>query len=491
LTESLLLSLAGGALGVLIASWCTKGALALLPSILPAISQVKINGRVLLFSFALSLVSGVLFGFVPAFKAGAVSLRETLQQGARGILRGRRRSQYVLIVAQVALTLMLLAGAGLMIRSLERLWSVNPGFDPQGVLVFLTGLSPQRSATPEKTREALRALGARLRALPGIDAASVDVGGPPFFGNTTLGFRREDEVQDSRAGLRMANLYGVGPAHFTTMGIPLVRGRSFTDRDMAESPLVTVIDEDSARAIFPGQNPIGKYLHSGLGERPVEIVGIAGRIKQSDLDPDAGALQRAQLYFPLAQLPDFILPMAAHNGVFCIVRSKMEPAALLRSIRTSLASFDSERAIFAGRPMTDAIAGSLAPRRFSMIVLGAFAAMALALALVGIYGVLSYFVSQRTNEIGVRMTLGAQPRDILFDVVRDGATMGITGIAIGLAGAVGLTRLMGSLLFGVSSTDLATFVCAALLLFGLTILASYLPARRALRIHPATALRCS
>jgi predicted permease len=394
-------------------------------------------------------------------------------------------------VGEVALTLVLLVGAGLMIRSLHNLWNVSPGFDPNGVFVFYTGLSPQRASSPEKAREAFRDLDARLRALPGVQAASVDLGGLPFFGNTTVGFWREGDVRASRDAMRMANLYGVTRDHFQAMGIPLVRGRSFTNRDTENSRLVAVIDQDSARGIFPGQDPIGKYLHTGLWDRPVEIVGIAGRVKHSQLDPDAAALQRAQLYFPIAQIPDLLLPLAANNGVTCIVRSKIEPAALLKTIRKELKTFDSERAIFGEQRMTDAIAGSLGPRRFSLIVLGAFAIVALVLSVIGIYGVVSYLVSQRTNEIGVRMTLGAKPRDIFITVLHDGALMGSLGVSIGLAGAAGLTRLMTNLLFGISAMDLATFACAALTLLGLTILACYVPARRAAHIDPAAALRCS
>ena len=490
LTESVVLSMAGGALGMVAASWTTGAALAVLPSILPAVSHVEINHRVLLFSFALSLATGVSFGLAPAFQAGEARLQETLRQGGRGILRGRRRPQFILIVGEVALTLVLLVGAGLMIRSLRNLWNVSPGFDPSGMVVFFTGLSAQHASTPEKTREAFRDLEARLRALPGIEAASVEVGGLPFFGNSTLGFRREDDRRAFRDALRMANLYGVSSDHFQAMGIPLVRGRSFNDQDTEKSQLVTVIDQDSARALFAGQDPIGKYLHTGLWDQPVRIIGIAGRVKHSDLDPGARARDQAQLYFPITQLPDFLLPFAANEGITCIVRSKLEPAVLLKSVRAELRGFDSERAIFGAQRMTDAIAGSLAPRRFSLIVLGAFAGVALILSMIGIYGVVSYLVSQRINEIGVRMTLGAQPRDIFMAVLRDGAVMGGLGVAVGLAGAAGLTRLMASLLFGISTTDLATFACAAVLLLGLTIVACYLPARRAVRIDPAVALRC-
>jgi putative ABC transport system permease protein len=286
----------------------------------------------------------------------------------------------------------------------------------------------------------------------------------------------------------MANLYAVGRGHFRAMGIPLLRGRSFTDRDTEESQPVTVIDEETARTVFPGREPIGRRLHTNLFAHAVEIVGIAGRVKHSGLDPDATAKERAQLYFPIGQLPDFILPLAA-NGIAGIVRSKTNPATLLSSIRKDLNTFDGERAVHSEELMTDAIAGSLARRRFSLIVLGAFAAVALILSITGIYGVVSYLVSQRTNEIGVRMTLGARPRDIFFAVLREGATVGTIGIAIGLAGAAALTRLMRSLLFGISPTDFTTFACAATLLLGLTILACYVPARRAIRVDPATALR--
>src|SRR5260370_3492771 len=272
------------------------------------------------------------------------------------------------------------------------------------------------------------------------------------------------------------------------MGIPLLRGRSFTDRDTEKTQLVTMIDEDSARRVFPGQDPIGKYLRTGLSEHPVEIGGIGGRVMDWGLGPDGTAKERAQLYFPIAQLPDNFLRFAA-KGITGVVRSKTSLATLMVSIRKSLNGFDSERAAFGEQRMTDAIAGSLAPRRFSLIVLGAFAAVALILSVTGIYGVVSYLISQRTNEIGVRMTLGARPRDIFLGVLREGAMVGIIGIAIGLVGAAGLTRLIASLLFGISPTDFLTFVCAALLLLGCTILACYVPARRAVRVDPAVALR--
>jgi predicted permease len=487
LTESLLLSLAGGALGLLIASWCTDQALAALPSVLPATADVQINDRVLWFTFAVSLLTGVLFGVAPALKAGAVSIQETLRQGGRGVLTARRRPQYVLIVSEVALTLILLVGTGLMIRTLHNLWSVAPGFEPQNLLVFYSGLSPDRTSSPEKARAAIHEINDRLRALPGVQAAAVETGGLPFFGNTGFTFSREDEPKTSKSAMRVTNIYWVSPDHFKVMGIPLLRGRSFTDQDTEKSPFVAVIDEDSARALFPSQIPIGKYLRLQLYDHPVEIVGIAGRVKQIRLDPDAAANRFAQIYSPFDQIPESILPLMA-DGFAGLVRSSAEPAALLRAVRKEVNAFDSG-AVSGERWMTDAIAGSLAPRRFSLIVLAAFAAVALILSIVGIYGVVSYLISQRTNEIGVRMTLGARPRDIFLGVLREGAMVGAIGIAIGLVGAAALTRLMASMLFGVNPRDFLTTICAAVLLFGCTILACYWPARRAVRVDPATALR--
>ena len=490
LTESAVLSFAGGAVGVLIASWCTDAALLVLPSALPPVAQVQINSRVLLFSFAVSLFTGILFGFAPAFKAAGLSVQENLKQGGRGTIKRRYRMQNALIITEIALTLVLLIGAGLMIRTLRNLWNVNPGFNPEGVLVFYTGLSPQRASSPEKIRAAFQEINERLAAVPGVEAASVQVGGLPFVGNTTVSFSSENESDTSRVReMRTAHFYAVGPDHFRAMGIPL-RGRSFTNQDTDKSPLVTVVDEELARTVFPGQDPIGKRIRVNLfGRRPAEIIGVAGHVKHAGLDADATDKARMEYYFPVTQLPDIILPLAV-NGIAGIVRSKAAPETLMRSIRTELAAFDSGRAVGSEQLMTDAIAVSLAPRRFSLVVLGAFAVMALVLSLIGIYGMVAYFVSQRTNEIGVRMALGAQPRDIFYGVLQEGGKLGLIGVVIGLAGAAALTRLMTSFLFGISPTDVVTFASAAILFFVLTLLACYIPARRAVRVDPMTALRC-
>ncbi len=257
-TESVLLSVAGGVLGLLIASWCTGAALAVLPSVLPATADVQVNQRVLLFTLAVSLLTGVLFGFAPAIKAGGANLQETLRQGGRGILAGRRKPQYILIVAEIALTLVLMTGTGLLFRTLHNLWSVTPGFEPNHLLVFYSGLSPERSANPAAIRAALKDWNRRLSAIPGVEAAGVETGGLPFIGNTGVGFNRADRPPPPDGSHRLSNIYWVSADHFKAMGIPLLRGRAFNDQDTHDGKLVAVLDEDSARAVFPGEDPIGK-----------------------------------------------------------------------------------------------------------------------------------------------------------------------------------------------------------------------------------------
>ncbi|HEY4364008.1 MAG TPA: ABC transporter permease [Bryobacteraceae bacterium] len=494
LTESVVLSLGAGALGILIADWTTDAALRVLPSALPAIARVAINSRVLWFSFGVSAVTGVLFGLVPALKASSIGLQESLKQGGRGAIRGRHRIQHALIVAEVALTMVLLVGAGLMMRSLQKIWNVNPGLNPDGVTVFYTGLSGAHAANPAAIRTAAKELNDRLSTLPGVTAASVEFGGLPFQGNTSLGFTSEFDPPMPKAGaagprnLRIATFYAGGPDYFKTMGIPLLRGRAFTPQDTVDHPLVLIVDEELARAVFPGQDALGKHLRIQLFGAPAEIIGIAGHVKHAGLDSDATAAIRSQMYAPYEQLPDAILPLAT-SVVTCVVRSNVATADLMKSVRREMASFDSERAVHSERSMVEAISDSLAKRRFSLMVLGAFAGLALVLAMIGIYGVVSYFVSQRTNEIGVRLALGARAGDIFLDVLGEGGKLGAIGVGLGLAGAAGLTRLMQSMLFGVSSTDVATFAGAAVALFGLTMVACYLPARRAVRIDPMAALR--
>ena len=483
LVESAVLSIGAGGLGVLLAAWATDAALAVLPSALPPVVQVGINSRVLIFSLGVSLFAGMLFGLAPAMRAGAVNLHESLKQGGRGAIHGRYRIQRTLIVAEIAMTMVLLVGAGLMMRSLQNLWDTNPGFDPEHLVVFYTGLSGAHAATPKAIYQSFREVNDRLSALPGVEAASVEIGGLPYQGNSTVGFHREGEAKDQ---FKEANFYAVGPDHFRTMGIALLRGRDFTRQDTADHPLAVIVDEALARKTFPGQDPLGKRLITGLDvKRPAEIVGVVRHVRHGSLDSDEGM----QFYFSYMQLPDELLKLAT-KGIGCVVRSPLDPAALMVSARKALAAFDPDQAVYDERTMSKAISQSLAKRRFSLAVLGAFAATALLLALVGIYGVISYFVNQRSNEIGVRLALGAQRRDVLAGVLTDGGKLGAIGIALGLAGSAVLTRLLRSQLFEVSPLDPATYAASAAALLALAILACYLPARRAVRIDPMAALRC-
>ena len=326
-----------------------------------------------------------------------------------------------------------------------------------------------------------------MSALPGVEAAGVEAGGLPFIGNTGLGFAREEDFEKSKKTDRLSNIYWISPDHFKAMGIPLLRGRSFTDQDRQASPSVAIVDEDTARALFPGGDAIGKRLHVQLYDRPLEIVGIAGRVKQVKLDPDAAASQYGQIYSPFDQIPAAILPVMT-EAFAGVVRSRTQPAALLAQVRREVNAFDGG-AVFSDRWMSDAVAESLAPRRFSLVVLSAFAGLALILSFVGIYGVVSYVISRRTHEIGLRMTLGARPGDIFLAVLKEGAMVGGIGIAIGAAGAAALTRLAAGMLYRVHPLDALTFLCAALVLFACTLLACWAPARRALQVDPAAALR--
>jgi predicted permease len=490
LTESILLSLMGGAVGALIASWGTQAALSILPSALPAISRVEVNTRALLFTAGASILAGVLFGLAPAVKATKLDLYEAVKQAGRGVTWNRHRVQQVFIVSEIALTLILLAGTGLMLRSLQKVWSIDPGFNANGLVTFYTGISPERGRTPQQIRSATREIGERLKGIPGVESASVEVGGLPLRGSTTVGFLTEaDPANAAVRETRVAQFYAVAPDHFKTMGITLLSGRSFSTRDTIDAPLVAIVDEELVRRDFNGENPIGRHIRTNLFDRrPAEIVGVVGHVKHSGLDLDSTAKDRAQLYVPLIQLPDVILPLAA-SAIAGIVRSTVPLNTLMSSIRLELGSFNRDRAVHSEQLMTDSIAVLLAGRRFSLVVLAVFAATALVLSVVGVYGVVAYFVGQRTNEIGLRMALGAAPRAIFLEVVSEGGKLACIGLLFGLAGAAALTQAMRSLLFEISPTDPLTFIAVAAILAAAALGALIIPARRAALVEPMVALR--
>jgi predicted permease len=490
LTESILLALAGGGLGLLLAAWGTGAAMRALPAALPRVEQVGLDFRVLIFTAGLSLLAGVLFGLTPALKTSQPDLHETLKQGGRGASGTRHRMQSVFVVSEMALALVLLIGAGLTIRSLLKLWSVDPGFNARNVLTFGLALPPSVvHAKPDAIRAAFRDFDDKLAAVPGIEAVSQSWGALPLSGDDEQLFWLEGQPKPANKNdMNWAIDYIVEPGYLKALGIPLLRGRFFSAQDNEHTPLVVVVDEVFARKYFPGQNPVGKRIHIDRFDRPAEIVGMVGHVKQWGLDTDDQQSLGSGLYIPCMQMPDdFVAMTPMGSGV--VVRSEGNSAGLLDSIRRMNAQMSSQQVIFDTQTMESHISDSMASRRFSMILLVIFAVLALLLASLGIYGVISYIAGQRTNEIGLRMALGAHQRDILLLILGRGGKLAALGVAIGLAAALGLTRLMASLLFGVGATDPLTFVGVALLLTVVALAACYIPARRAAKVDPIVALR--
>ena len=489
LTESVLLALAGGALGLLLASWSTRAALGRLPTALPRAADIGIDARVLIFTAAVSLLAGILFGLAPALKTARPDLHETLKEGGRGLSTARHRAHATLVVVEMAMAVVLLVGAGLMIRSLARIWNVDPGFDPHDVLTFNVSLPPaMNNATPTALRAALRGLDDRLASTPGVKAVSLSWGAFPMYDEDDQQFWPNGQPRpQSESEMDWTLDYIVEPDYFKVMGIPLQRGRIFTAQEDERSPFVIVVDDGFAGKFFPNQNPLGKRVNLASYDAKAEIIGVVRHVNQWGLDSDDVNPLRAQMYLSLRQMPDSWLS----PGASVVARSFGAPATVITLIRKAIRNVSADEVVYGFKTMDDIVSSSVAARRFSMILLGTFAALALILASVGIYGVISYLAGQRTHEIGVRMALGAQRRDVLRLVLGQGVGMALIGVATGLAAALGLTRLMArySLLYRVSATDPLTFACVALLLTLVALAACYLPARRAMRVDPLVALR--
>ncbi|MBZ5544896.1 MAG: ABC transporter permease [Acidobacteriia bacterium] len=389
----------------------------------------------------------------------------------------------------MALALVLLAGAGLMIRSLAGLWRVDPGFNPHNVLTFRLALPPAASTTPEAARATWHQLQDQLTAVPGIQSASLTVGAMPMAGDSEMPFWLEGQPKPpSQAEMKQAITYLVQPDYLKVMGIPLQRGRFLSSADNEHSPIVTVIDERFRRLYFGNQDPIGRSINFDIVNITAEIVGVVGHVKQWGLDTDATSSMQAQCYFQVNQIPDQFVPLLAGYSGF-MLRTAGSPLAQVGSIRDALSRMNSQQVMYNVQAMDEIISGSLAARRFSMVLLGIFAALALVMSCVGIYGVISYLASQRTHEIGIRVALGAKRRDVLRMVLAEAARMALLGVAIGLVAALGLTRLMANLLFGVSPHDPLTLAGVATLLMMVALAGCYVPARRATKVDPMVALR--
>jgi predicted permease len=490
LAESLLLGLFGGGLGLLPAWWGTKAALAVLPQALPLANNVRLDLHVLAFALIASIFVGVLFGLAPALQSSRPILEESLKEGARGSGGASRRTQSVLVVMETGLAVVLLVGAGLTIRSLARLWRVNPGFDPQNVVTFNIALPPSVAReAPDQVRASLRHLTDIIAAVPGVKAVSITDGAFPMQGGNIVGFWTEGHPKPpTESEMPNAVNYIVGSNYFHVMGIPLLQGRLFTRDDEMHSRPVAVIDENLARTYFPRQDPVGRHVHLAGRDEPFEIVGLVGHVDQEGLDEDQQSPLAVQIYLPVSQIPNQFISLLAKLEGF-VVRTQLPDYASVEAIRRAIEGMNREQVAYGFESMHGIIAASLQGRRFTMILLAVFAALALALASIGIYGVISYSVARRTHEIGIRMALGARRRDVLTLVLGQGMRVALIGVAIGIAAAFGLTRFLSSLLYGIKPADALTFVVVSLVLSRVALLACYIPARRATKVDPTIALR--
>jgi predicted permease len=481
LTESVLLSTVGAALGLLLAIWGLGLLRWLNPDNIPRLAAVGIDNRALAFTAAVAVLTGVLFGLAPALRSSRMNLGETLKEGGRNLAGGGQRLlRNLLVVTEIALSLVLLVCAGLLIRSFVRVQQVDPGFAPQNVLSMRMALVGPDYSEESRRVSFYQQLWERIRRLPGVEAAggvsTLPLTGGIGWGSITI------EGYDASSGQSMiqSDQRNASVGYFETMKIPLIRGRFFAEQDTKESVKVVIVDENMARTYWHNTDPIGKRLKFGGPDSKnpwMTVVGVVGNVKHYALDTDS----RVALYTPHLQ--------RGAGSLAVVARTSTDPAGFAAAITREARAIDPNLPIFDVKTMEQWRSESLARRRFAMLMLGLFAMVAMLLASVGVYGVLSYTVSQRTREIGVRVALGAQTRDVLRLVVRQGMSLAGIGVGIGLLAALGATRLMAGLLFGVRATDPLTFVAIALLLVIVALLACLLPARRATKVDPLVALR--
>jgi putative ABC transport system permease protein len=483
LTESALLAALGALLGILLAFWGTSLIAAQLPDGIPRLQEARVDAPVLLFTLTISLLTGLLFGLFPALHASRPNLTEGLKEGVRGSSGPRQRLRNVLVVGEVALTLTLLVGAGLLLQSFRRALQVDTGFNARNLLAMRLSV---RNSDGQQVGNFFEQLQQNVRGLPGVKSVAVSDGLP--FGrdvnHPTFLIEGRPVTEKKAFGQR----YSVSPDYFQTMGIALIKGRLFTAEDNRDSPPVIVIDEALARQHFLNEDPLGKRLKQTIGsDTPsLEIVGVVRHVEPYGLDRLEAGAGPAQFYTNFNQTP---LPSLSRGAINLLTRTEAEPLNLASAVRGKIAALNKDQAVFNVRTMEQIVAQSVAARRFSVLLLTVFALVALALASLGIYGLMSYAVAQRSREIGVRMALGAQASDVLSMVIRQGMKLALVGVTLGLVASLALTRTMKNLLFGVSATDPATFSAIALLLIAVALLACFVPARRATKVDPMVALR--
>ena len=490
LTESVLLSLLGAGLGLLFAILGVKSVPAAVSENLPRSENIAVNGPVLLLTLCASIAVGILFGLAPALKSWNSDPQASLKEGGRGSTVAHHRTQSILVIVQMALTLVLLVGAGLLFRTLRHLSDVNPGFDIQHIMTFKVGVSHSLTKTAPSTRTAYQQLIERIRQIPGVQGADF-TGSVPLNGGWIMPFWIGSQKPASLQGAPRLVMFLTGPDYLRTMGIPLLRGRFFSPEDTTSSPCVMVIDSVLAGIYFPDSDPLGQTLSAGFSPvGPCRIVGMVGHVKQWALNDSSTDIQ-TQAYFPLYQDPDQWVPLNYPNMTI-VVRTPLDLTSVMPAIKSAVYEAGNDQPIFNVETMQQIVSESMSSQRFPMILLGAFAALALLLASVGIYGVISYSVAQRIHEIGIRMALGAHKRDVFRMVVGQGLALALAGLAIGVVAALILTRVLSSfslLLYGVGASDPVTFITVSVMLLFVTVVACYIPTRRAMRVDAMVALR--
>ncbi|PYV41327.1 MAG: hypothetical protein DMG06_17500, partial [Acidobacteria bacterium] len=480
LTESALLALLAGALGLALAQWGIQVLVGLSPQAIPRLEEVGLDGRVLAFTFVVTLFTGVVFGLIPGLHATKTNLNESLKEGGRSATEGTRhnRIRSLLVISEIAASLVLLIGAALMAKSLVRVWEVDPGFNPEMLLTMQLTLPAVKYPEGYQRAGFQQQVLARIRTLPGVESVAA-VSPLPLSEGFTVAITIEGRPPLSVAEGPAAFWHTISPNYLHTMGIRLLKGRDFTEQDKADALEVVIVNEKMAQMFWPGEDPTGKRIT--IWDAPTRpwrtIVGVVGNTKREGLD----AQSVPEMYVAYLQRPA--------GSMTLVVRSASNPKGLVAAVRSEVWQVDKDQPLYNVRTMEEILSSSLAARRFNMLLLGIFSLVALVLAGVGIYGVVAYSVTQRTHEIGIRMALGAQAGDVLKLVVSQGMILTIIGLAIGLVGAFGLTRLMASLLYEVGTTDPATFVGVSSLLTAVSLLASYIPARRATKVDPMVALR--
>jgi putative ABC transport system permease protein len=479
LSESLLLSLLGGGIGVALAAAMLPALRAFSPGSVPRLAETRLDVSVVIFSVLLSVVTGVLFGLVPALQASGANLHETLKEGGRGSSEGGHRGRFrnLLVVAELAIALILMSGAGLLMQSFSRLMNVNPGFSPEHVMTFVLNLPASNYAQPETQKQLYRQFGERVKTIPGVESAGFTSYLPLSGAIRFVYFCPEGMVCQGIGKDPLIALRQVSPGYFDAMRTPLLRGRVIGERDLDSSPAVAVVNQTVADRYWPGQDPIGKHIANSRDMIQREVVGVVADVKFNTLD----AANSEEMYFPMEQVPASFATL--------IVRSQSNPESLVRAVRAKLAELDSTLPLSNVASLDTVVAQSVAQPRILSEFVGLFAAFALALSAIGIYGVMAYSVAARSQEMGIRMSLGANPKDILKLVVRQGMRLALIGVAIGLAASLALTRLIHTLLFNTSASNPLAFATAAIILTVTAAAACYIPARRATKVDPMVVLR--